>query len=95
MRRCNVQHEQVHLDLGHDGCQDEREEARVRRIAAQKLIGLPPLIEAARWAMSIQKLADELWVTPEVLLDRIRYLHPHERLIVCGALQKAWEHHGA
>lgn len=85
-RRCTLTHELVHLDLGHEECQDVKTEAMVRRITARRLITLDQLVEVARWALSLEEAADAMWVTPEVLADFIHSLAPAERAIVLSAV---------
>ena len=92
-RRCTLTHELTHLDFGHDGCQSEKDEARVRKLTAQKLIHRDDLIRALQWAMSLEEAADELWVTPEVLRDRLDFMHPSEKLLIAAAVQAGKEHH--
>ncbi|MCT2182891.1 ImmA/IrrE family metallo-endopeptidase [Brevibacterium casei] len=77
-RRCAIAHEQAHIDLGHRDCDDPREESAARRLAARKLVDWDDLVDAYRWASCMAEWADELWVTVEVLEDRLKYLHPHE-----------------
>lgn len=77
-RRCTLAHELAHIDLGHTSKPTEREERSARRLAAQKLIDWDDLVDAYRWALCMSEWADELWVTVEVLEDRLKYLHPHE-----------------
>lgn len=86
-RRCAIQHEQAHIGLGHTNCDDPREEQAARRLTAQKLIHWDALVDVFKWAHNALEAADELWVTPEVLEDRLRFLHPHERglLALIGA----------
>lgn len=81
-RRCAIQHEQAHIDLGHTNCDDLREEQAARRLTAQKLIDWDDLVDAFKWAHTAFEAADELWVTPEVLEDRLRFLHPNERTLL-------------
>ena len=81
-RRCAIQHEQAHIDLGHTNCDDPREEQAARRLTAQKLIAWDTLVDVFKWAHNAYEAADELWVTPEVLEDRLRALHPHERRLL-------------
>lgn len=81
-RRCAIAHEQAHIDLGHTTCSDEKHEASARRRAAQKLIEWDALVDVFKWAHNAHEAADELWVTPEVLEDRLRFLHPNERALL-------------
>ena len=81
-RRCTLTHELVHVDLGHTEAQDEKSEAKVRRITAKRLIDWDDLVDAFRWAHDQYEAADELWVTPEVFADRLRHLTPIERALL-------------
>lgn len=81
-RRCTLTHELVHVDLGHDCAQDEKSEAKVRRITANRLIDWDALVDAFRWAHNAAEAADELWVTLDVLEDRLRFLSPIERALL-------------
>lgn len=91
-RRCTLTHELVHMDLGHSECQNEKVELRVRRITAAQLIDTADLIEACKWASAPEEIADELWVTLDVLEDRIRFLSPIERALIDHAIREAWHH---
>lgn len=88
-RRCALAHELVHVERGTD-CVDDMEETRVRRITAQRLIDTGDLINALKWGHDMGEVADELWVTPEVLHDRIKALSPVERAMIDYAVQSAW-----
>ncbi|WP_230747585.1 ImmA/IrrE family metallo-endopeptidase [Brevibacterium sp. CCUG 69071] len=81
-RRCTLAHELAHIDLGHTEKTTVAEENAARRYAAQKLIDWDALVDAFRWAHNAHEAADELWVTPEVLEDRLRFLHPNERALL-------------
>lgn len=81
-RRCAIQHEQAHIDLGHTNCADPREEQAARRLTAQKLIDWDALVDVFKWAHTAFEAADELWVTPEVLEDRLRFLHHREHALL-------------
>lgn len=70
-RRCALQHELVHIELGHTCHQDNRIESLVRRITAQRLIPSQMLFGAWKAALSVEEWADALWVTPPVLEDRL------------------------
>lgn len=88
-RRCAIQHEQSHRDLGLLGCDDEAVERRVRRHTARRLLSASQLVPVAKWTQSVEEAADELWVTPEVLRDFMASLHPVERLMIETAVRKA------
>jgi len=90
-RRCTLTHELVHLRFGHRGCQPPAIESQVRAAAAQCLIPAERLLTEAAWALSLGELADELWVTESVLLDRLSSLSPDER----RALALLEQHHHA
>lgn len=55
---------------------------KVRRITAQRLIDWDALVDAFRWAHNAAEAADELWVTLDVLEDRLRFLSPIERALL-------------
>lgn len=78
-RRCTLAHELAHVDLGHTTKPTTQEERQARRLAANKLIDWDNLVDAFRWAHTAEEAADELWVIPAVLEDRLRFLHPHEK----------------
>lgn len=58
-RRCAIQHEQAHIDLGHTSCDDPKEESEARRLTARKLINWDALVDAFRWAHAAEEAADE------------------------------------
>ena len=89
-RRCAIAHEQVHIELGHSEPQHHKDEARVRTITAKRLIDTGDLIDTLKWAHTVEEAADELWVTPEVLQDRLRALSPAEKAMINHAVQTAW-----
>lgn len=91
-RRCTITHELVHLRRRHIGCQPEAVEWSVRREAPRRLIpDFHRLADEMAWAHNLHEAADHLWVTTEVLRDRLACLHPaerahlHERLGTHGA----------
>ena len=91
-RRCTLTHELVHMDMGHDGCHPQLESERVvRRKTARRLLSASQLVPVAKWTQSIEEAADELWVTPEVLLDFVDSLTPVERLMIECAVWRAKE----
>lgn len=88
-RRCAIQHEQVHLDLGHTDCDDEIAEARARSVTARRLLSAKQLIPVALWTQSIEEAADELWVTPQVLEDFLAALTSDEWDMITQAVGDA------
>lgn len=83
-RRCALTHELVHLEYGHTSCQPPRFERRVREETARRLIHIDQLAEAYRWTQHPAELADELWVTPDVVRDRLDALTDEERARLAG-----------
>lgn len=81
-RRCTLAHELAHIDLGHTTTPTVAEEHAARRLAASKLIAWDALVDVFKWAHNALEAADELWVTPEVLEDRLHFLHPNERALL-------------
>lgn len=77
-RRCVIEHERQHALRGPGGTV-ESEERLVEIATAHALITLEDLARAARWAQSKDELADELFVTRDVLDVRLAHLHPAER----------------
>lgn len=69
-RRCALAHELEHIERQHVGCQPPAIEAQVRHAVACQLITMPQLVSGLRWARSVDELAEELWVTAEILQDR-------------------------
>ena len=55
---------------------------RVRPHLDAETFGPVALVDVFKWAHNAYKAADELWVTPGVLEDRLRVLHPHERRLL-------------
>lgn len=81
-RRCVLTHELVHLEYGHRGCQPPAVERVVRADTARRLVEFDRLSSAARWALSLEELADELWVTPLVVQDRLEVLSEDEAVVM-------------
>lgn len=77
-RRCTITHELIHIEHGHAGCQAPRIEYQVRAETARRLITIDALCRHAAWAHSAHELAEELWVTPSVLTDRLNTLTHNE-----------------
>jgi hypothetical protein len=81
-RRCTLAHELAHFELGHTEKTSIAEERAARQLAAKKLIDWAALLDVFRWAHNSHEAADELWVKPEVLEDRLRFLHSNERALL-------------
>lgn len=73
-RRSVLAHELVHLAEGHRGCQSLAVERQVREVAARHLIDWDRLVAEVQWARGLGELADELWVTEDVVLNRLAAL---------------------
>lgn len=87
-RRCSLAHELEHLDRGDDACLDDRAENMIRLSVARKLIPWHDLIDGVAAGLTADDLADALAVTEEVLTDRIRFLHPAEKMLVASAAHR-------
>lgn len=70
-RRCILTHELVHLQHGHDCCQPQAIERRVRAEAAMLLLPWDLLLREVAGCASVDVLAEELGVTDLVLADRL------------------------
>lgn len=81
-RRCTLTHELVHIENGDTNCNCPLAERRARAETARRLIPIEDLIRHIAWARSIHELADELWVTETVLMDRLEGLSPEEQALV-------------
>lgn len=77
-RRCVLVHELVHLERRHVGCQPASVERAVSIETARRLIPIEQLCRHAAWSRSLHELADDLWVTGNVLTDRLTSLTPEE-----------------
>ena len=62
----------------------------MRAEAARRLITLDALLASIPWSEHLAVLADELWVTEQVLLDRLAGLTPTERQAIAA---RAEVHH--
>lgn len=78
-RRCALTHELVHLHRHHHGCQPHSIEWAVRVETARRLVPLDQLTAALQWSRNVGELAEELWVTSDVVTDRLRSVSEFER----------------
>lgn len=94
-RRCTLAHELEHVDRGDTGIScgvlAGRQEARATAAAARRLITLPRLADALLWSRDQGELAEQLWVTEEVLQARLLQLTPMEHDYIDRRL---WEAEG-
>lgn len=86
-RRCTLAHELIHLEHGDNRDCTPAVDAEIDREAARRLITWPRLLEAVRWARGVGELADELWVTEEILHARVETLHAGELIELGRAVQ--------
>lgn len=89
-RRCTICHELIHIERGplpDDDRLAAREESKVEREVARRLIEVRPLGEALAWARHISEAADVLWVTEDVLRVRLSHLSPDEQTYLAARLQ--------
>lgn len=81
-KRCALAHAIAHLDLGHvpgSGRDSRRNERQADELAAQRLMPLPFLADALRWALGPEEVAHELDVTPRLVKVRLHSLSMGER----------------
>ena len=65
---------------------DRRQERDADELAAQRLVDLPRLAEALRWALCPEEVAHELDVTVDVVRRRIRGLTDDEKSWIAARL---------
>ncbi|UAJ16218.1 metalloprotease [Gordonia phage Malibo] len=81
-RRCTIAHELVHDErriFPTDRVLRAREELRVERIAARRLIALERLVDALVWTRRTEEVAEELWVDVPMLVTLVQSLNDQER----------------
>lgn len=85
-RRCTLVHELVHAERGDIPCVDAvldlRQERRVEREAARRLVNLEDLADAVRWSNDQAEVADALEVDLATLQARLAALSDTERAAV-------------
>ena len=85
-RRCTLAHELVHAERGDVPCGDAvldvRQEHRVEREAARRLVSWPALLEVSRWARTPVEAAEALDVDLPTLRARIAGLTPREHEVL-------------
>jgi Zn-dependent peptidase ImmA (M78 family) len=92
-RRCTLAHELVHAERGDLPCEDPvldtRQEQRVEREAARRLVPLERLLDALRWTSDAAEAADVLDVDPALLRTRLEALSRAERRTVERSIAQA------
>ena len=74
---CTLQHEMIHLELGHKGHQPEEVEMQVRYETARRLLPFDRIVGACKMG-SLMVIAKSLGVTRQVLMDRAATLSDRE-----------------
>ncbi|UFU05484.1 hypothetical protein [Ruania halotolerans] len=87
-RRVAAAHELIHLERTHTSGCDPRVEAGVRVETARRLITIDELIDALRWTEDWHEAADVLWVTVDILQDRIDHLTPQETALLVAVYEE-------
>lgn len=86
-RRVAIAHEMEHLEHS-DACgQTPAVEDAINTKIARDLIPLGALIDAARWDRRVAVMAEELWVTEDLVTTRIQTLTDDEAATVATALE--------
>lgn len=88
-RRCTLAHEIAHISLGLLGRQSASSEGHVRVETARMML---PDIEAIAAALSdqpIEQAALDLWVTDDLLADRLSGFSPWELAYITGRINAA------
>lgn len=80
-RRCALAHELAHVERGDGECSfaNGKQEIEADLMAARWLIHREALLDALRWSDDKHEVADELWVTADLLQVRLDHLHPNEK----------------
>lgn len=68
--RCQIVHEQIHIERGHSTLQTEAVEMSVRYETAIRLLPLDKIVGVCKKGRSLASVARELQVTKQVLMDR-------------------------
>jgi len=96
-QRVTLTHELFHLECGQpDRWHRDRGEKLVRLLTARWLLPDLDLVKRAlAMSVSIEDAAERLWVTLDVLVERLRHLTPNEAHLVHSPQARAFSHgHG-
>ena len=78
-RRCTLAHELVHIDLDLVSDVTWAAEQRVRDVTARRLLpDIDAVASALAGGVDVATASDELWVTEDVLTDRLTNLNDEE-----------------
>lgn len=78
-RRCTLAHELVHIDLGLVSDVTWASEQRVRDVTARRLLpDIDAVASALAGGVDMATASDELWVTEDILTDRLSNLNDEE-----------------
>lgn len=94
-RRSTIAHELEHIRLGPPPDVPvliARDEERVNRAAARRLIPIRALGDALAWSQCPHEVAAELWVDRATVEARLRGLHPSERAYLRRRLEHQHDH---
>lgn len=82
-RRCTLAHELVHIDLDLVSDVTWASEQRVRDVTARRLLpDIDAVASALAGGVDMATASDELWVTEDVLTDRLTTLADAERAML-------------
>lgn len=85
-RRVTLTHELIHHEHGHQGAQPPVVERRVHAEAARRLITDAALVDALRWTLEENELAEELWVDVPTVVSRLADLSEQEKADIYSRL---------
>lgn len=68
--RCAIVHETVHIENGHGRKQPEHIEMAVRYETARRLLPVEAIAGRCRESTTLRQIADDLGVTPRIVMDR-------------------------
>ncbi len=84
-RRCALDHELAHIDLGHIGGCNPAGERAARQLSARRLIPLVGLAQAMAATLDLDDVAEDCWVIRDVLDDRLAGLTQDEHWYLTAA----------
>lgn len=78
-RRCTLAHELVHIDLDLVSDVTWASEQRVRDVTARRLLpDIDAIVSTLAGGVDVATASDELWVTEDILTDRLTNLNDEE-----------------